>query len=307
MHRPPAEAVVNYEIACLCGRPLRGPRQRSQLIISCPSCGRKHFIFPISPWLPPAPAAIKPAGRLNLNRLLLGIVIGGALSMALVFLLLRPYLRRPEAGDASTAPADSHALLAEGERQLREGNVFLALKQLRAGLDQYSRHPQSLSRNESYRLKQLWRQTDLLAHLLDQPLEEILHQAMQHRSDEDWDTKFQHYRGRTLVFDDVLRRDAQGRPILAAYLVRAGDTEARVALEDLTLLRQLPLDPPRRWLFGVRLADCRREHGGIWVFRFEPDSVVLLSDEIAAAVCCPHPLDEELLAVLKRQDEWLQR
>jgi len=307
MLRLSAEAVVHYEIACLCGRPLRGPRQLSRQINSCPSCGRKHFIFPNSSWLAPAPAATRQAGRLNLKRLLLGIVLGGALAMALVFLLLRPYLRRPEAADASIATADSQALLAEGERQLREGNVFLALKQLSAGLDRYGRHPQSLSRDESYRLKQLWRETDLLAHLLDQPLEEILHQAMQHRSDEDWSTKFQHYRGRTLIFDDVLRRDAQGWPILASYVVRAGDIEARVALEDLTLLRQLPLDPPRRWLFGAHLANCRREHGGIWVFRFEPDSAVLLSDEIAAAVCCPHPLDEELLGLLKSQDEWLQR
>src|SRR5262249_45822948 len=102
MLRPSAEVVFNYEIACLCGRPLRGPRRLSQQIISCPSCGRKHFIFPNSPWLAPAPAATRQAGRLNLNRLLLGIVLGGALAMALVFLVLRPYLRRPEAADAST-------------------------------------------------------------------------------------------------------------------------------------------------------------------------------------------------------------
>src|SRR5262249_11310187 len=146
MLRPSAVAVVNYEIACLCGRPLRGPRQRSRQIISCPNCGQEHFIFPDSPWLAPAPATARQAGRLNLNRLLLGIVLGGALAMALVFLLLRPYLRRPEAADASSAPADSHALLADGERQLREGNVFLALEQLKAGLDQYNHHPQSLSR-----------------------------------------------------------------------------------------------------------------------------------------------------------------
>jgi hypothetical protein len=238
---------------------------------------------------------------------LLGIVLGGALAMVIIFLLLRPYLRRPTAGEVSSPRAESQALIAEGERQLREGNVFLAHQALRAGVDQYGRHPQTLSRDKGHRLEQLWRQTDLLSRLLDQPLEEILDQATHHRSEEEWNAKFQQYRGRALIFDDVLRRDAQGRPILGSYLVRAGDVEARIALEDLTLMRQLPLEPPRRWLFGARLADCRREHGGTWVFRFELDSAVLLSDQIVAAVCCPHPLDEELLGVLKRQEEWLRQ
>jgi len=305
--RPPAESVVQYEVSCSCGQVLRGYRQSSQQIISCPSCGRKRFVLPNSPWLALASPATRHPGLINLNRLLLGIVIGGASAMVLIFFLLRPYLRRPAAADASTAPADSRTLLAEGERHLREGNVFLALQQLSAGLDHFGQHPQTLSRKESRHLEQLWQQTDLLARLLDQPLEEILSQARQHRSDKEWSAKFQHYRGRTLIFDDLLRRDAQGQPTLASYVVRADHIEAHVALEDLTLLRQLPLDPPRRWLFGARLAACRREQGGIWVFRFEPDSAVLLSDEIAAAICCPHPLDEEMLAVLKRQEEWLRQ
>ncbi|HEY7424467.1 MAG TPA: hypothetical protein VH682_09585, partial [Gemmataceae bacterium] len=147
----------------------------------------------------------------------------------------------------------------------------------------------------------------LLAHLLDNPLEDILQQAMQHRDVEEWHAKFEDYRGRTVIFDDVLRQDAPGRPALSFYVVRAAEVEARVALEDLTLLRQLPLDPPRRWLFGARLASCRREEGGVWVFRFEPESAVLLTDEAAAAACCPGPLDDELREVLRRQDEWLPR
>ncbi len=296
------EASVPYEVSCPCGRLLQGQRQSTRQIVACPSCGRKRFIFPNSPWL--ASQTRRPTAqtaRLNLVRLLLLIVLGGALAMALIFLLVRPYLRR------SAQPDDSLALLAEGESRLRQGNVFLALKEFNAALEQRNRSGNSLSREGHHRLEQLWRQTDLLARLLDQPLEEILGQAKQHRNDEEWRAKFEHYRGRTVVFDDVLRRDVQDRLILGSYIVRVGDSEARVALEDLTLLRQLPLDPPRRWLFGARLADCRRETGGVWVFRFEPDSAVLFSDEIAAAVCCPGPLDEELLAVLKRQDEWLRR
>jgi len=302
MHRPAAEELVPYEVSCACGRLLRGQRQSVRQIISCPDCGWKRFILPNSPWLAPATSVpASPAGRLNLKRLLLFMVLGGALGMTLIFWLIRPYLRRPE------APSDSRVPLAEAEHQLRQGNAFLALKSLNDALQQRGRHANALSREEHHRLEQLWRQTDLLARLLDQPLEEIVHQAKQHRSDEEWRAKFEQYRGRSVVFDDVLRRDLEDRPTLGSYVVSAGDTEARVALEDLILLRQLPLEPPRRWLFGARLADCRRETGGTWVFRFEPDSAVLFSDEIAAAVCCPAPLDEELLGVIKRQDEWLRR
>lgn len=302
MRRPAAECAAFYEVSCACGLVLRGQRQRAPQTISCSSCGQKHFIFPTSSW--PAPGTQAPpskATRLNLFGLLLVIVLGGALAMGLIFLLVRPYLRRP------TTAENSRALRLEGERQLSQGNVFLALKELNAALEQRDRNPNLLRREEHQRLEQLWRQTDLLARLLDLPLEEILHQARQHRNDEEWRAKFEHYRRRAVVFDDLLRRDAVGRPMLGSYVVCDGDLEARVALEDLTLLRQLPLDPPRRWLFGARLSGCGRENGGRWVFHFDPDSAVLLSDESAAAACCPAPLDAELLSVLKRQHEWLRQ
>lgn len=301
------EEVFSYDVTCSCGRLQRGQRKSSGQIISCPGCGRRRFILPKSPWLAPAAAPAGQTARVYLFRLLLVIVLGGATTMVLIFVLARPYLRRPTAAEGLSLPGDCRSLLADGERQLREGNLFLALKELNAALEQYGRQPQALSRAEHHQLVQLQRQTDLLAHLLDRPLEDIAQQAMQHRNDEEWNEKFRNYRGRSVVFDDVLRRDAESRPSLATYVVRVGDREARVALEDLILLRQLPIDPPRRWLFGARLANCRREGGGIWVFRFDPESGVLLSDESAAAACCPQPLDAELLDVLKRQDEWLRR
>lgn len=295
------EMLVPFEVSCSCGRSLRGRRQPAPQIIRCPNCGRKCFILPNSPWPAPGGETVgRQSSPLNLRGLLLAIALGGALAMGLIFLLVRPYLRR------SVTPVDARALVQTGVYQLREGNVHLALKELNAALAQCNRHPDALTREEHRRLEQLHRQTNLLAQLLDQPLEEIVLQAMQHRSDEEWREKFAHYRGRTVVFDDVLRRDARGRLVLGYYRIRAAGVEARVALEDLALLRQLPLDPPCRCLFGVRLADCRREEGGIWTLRFEPDSAVLLTDESAAAACCPLPLEEELRAVLKRQDEWLR-
>lgn len=298
----------HYEVSCRCGQPLRGDRQRARQIVRCPSCGRKRLVLPSSPWLTPAENSgrLRSSARLNLRSLLLAIFAGGVLAMGVSFLLVRPYLRRPGTTADAASVQDARALLQAGEHQLREGNIRLADKELNAAITQHTAHPDALNREEHHHLQQLRRQTDLLSRLLDQPLEEIVRQAMQHRSDEEWREKFVHYRGRTVVFDDVLRRDMQGRLALGFYVVRVEEATARVALEDLTLLRQLPLDPSRRWLFGARLASCQREEGGNWVLRFEPDSGVLLTDENVAAACCPRPLEKELLDVLKRQNEWLK-
>jgi hypothetical protein len=240
--------------------------------------------------------------------LLLVVVAGGVAAMGLIFFAVKPYLRRVDPATAIPTPAaDLRARMEAGQRQLREGNVHLAAEILRAALEARQRNPDALGREELHRLHHLHRQCDLLARLLDRSLEEILQQALHHRDDDEWRAKFMDYQGRTVVFDDVLRRDAEGRPVLTSYVVQAGEVKARIALEDLSLLRQLPLEPPQRALFGAALASCRREEGGVWVVRFEPDSAVLLTDEDAAAACCPPPLDADLRAVLARQAEWLKR
>lgn len=303
MPRAPSENSVAYEVVCECGQTLRGSRQGTHQIICCTTCGRKRFILPSSPWLKPRIERVPT--RLNLRRFFLVIVVGGVVAMGLCLLLIRPYLRRTGASTA-TLTGDIHFQLQAGKQQLREGNVFLALSELNAAFAHYSRYPNSLSSEQGEDLQQLLRQTDLLSRLLDLPLEEILVQAMQHRSAEEWTEKFTQYQGRTVIFDDVLRRDGQGRLVLGFYTVRAAGVEAKVALEDLTLLRRLPLDTAMRCLFGARLENCRREEGGIWVFRFDPNSAVLLTEEDAAAVFCPLPLNEELRGVLKRQKEWLR-
>jgi hypothetical protein len=305
MRRPSPEGIVPYEVTCLCGRSLRGRRQQVHQIIACPSCGRQRFILPSSPWL--APAVVMQPTRLNIRCFLVAVVLGGFLAMGLCLVLLRPYLRRSTASaDGSTSTRDARAQLEAGQQELRNGNIFLALSELNVALEQSARNPDALDRPQLEHLQQLHRQTDLLTHLLDHPLEEIVLQATQHRSEEEWTAKLSHYRGRTVIFDDVLRRDGQGRPALGGYAVQVAGVEARVALEDLTLLRRLPLEPPIRCLFGARLASCRREDGGIWVFRFDPDSAVLFTDESAASAGYPLPLDKELLGVLERQKKWLR-
>ena len=45
----------------------------------------------------------------------------------------------------------------------------------------------------------------------------------------------------------------------------------------------------------------------MWVIRFEPNSAVLLTDEGATAACYPGPMDAELQALLRRQEESLPK
>jgi hypothetical protein len=192
-----------------------------------------------------------------------------------------------------------------GQRSLAEGNFRLARRALDEAVAARARRPDLLAGAEYRQLDQLRRQADLLARLSPRSLEEILRQAALVRDPDEWEAQFSDYRGRTVLFDDVVARDTKGRPALAFYAVRVNDETARVALEDLTLLEYLPLDPPQRMLLGARLSRCGREEGGAWVVRLEPDSAVLLTDPGAAAAACPAPAETDLAEVLRRQERWL--
>ena len=95
-------------------------------------------------------------------------------------------------------------------------------------------------------------------------------------------------------------------PLLANHVVEVEGTTVRLALEDLVLLRDLPLDAEPRVIFGARLARCAREEGGTWVVRFEPDSGVLLTDAGAVEACFPAAMDERLRETLVRQKGWVE-
>jgi len=126
------------------------------------------------------------------------------------------------------------------------------------------------------------------------------------RSPDEWALQFEEeYRGRSLVFDDAVRRDDRGRPALTDPVAPLEAEAARAALEDLVLLHDLPLDDGPRLVFGARLAGCEREAGGGWVIRFERDSGVLLTDLDAVVAAMTRPPDEGLRRVLARQQKWL--
>jgi hypothetical protein len=212
------------------------------------------------------------------------------------------FLPRPGAVVARHSPEQSRDAAESGKRALIDGNFFLAERELTLAVRVASG---GRTTAELRQLDQLHRQADLLARLHGRSLQEVLAEALPLRSDDEWKERFRaEHAGKAVVFDDVVVRDSAGRPVLAVYRVQVGNEKARVALEDLTLLKRLPLDPPSRMLFGGRLADLVRENGGSWAFHFEPDSGVLLTDPGAVTALVGLP-DGDLMEVLRRQQQWV--
>jgi hypothetical protein len=307
-------AVVPFEVACACGQAVRGARKRRHQVLPCPRCGGAVFVLPRSPWPPVADTAAAPASApaAAARSPWLMPAVAGAVCLAVLlvlFLLALPLLSRhpPQGQSEELSPAQRLAAATDaGQRALADGNYRLALREFNAAVDLRDRHPGLLAPAEARRLTQWQRQSDLLARLLSRSLQEIVQEAALLRDPDEWQAKFtDDYRGRSVVFDDVVRRDAGGRPALSTYAVVVNKETVRLALEDVQLLQTLPLQPPARLLFGARLAGCAREEGGGWVIHFEADSGVLLTDPGAAASCSPAPLGRELEEVLRRQEEWL--
>jgi hypothetical protein len=312
--RPAAGPPEPFAVACECGGTVSGLRQARPQTLRCPLCARPLFVLPRSRWPLPAgerppdtPAPPPPTNKRP--RPWRMPLLAGAVTLALVvaaFLVLLPLLVRPT---QEQEPRDRQAaeqvrkLQASARRALREGKYHQAFKDADAAKELSDRDPDALPRDERRDVAQLWRQSDLLARLLDVPLQEIVKQASLAPED-DWEPRFRElYRGRAVLFDDRLRYDGVGRPALNTYEVRLGDERVRLAVDDLKVLSHLPLDPPPRVLFGARLAKVGREQGA-WVVRFDPDSGVLFTDP-DAALCVP--ADDELRAVLERQAEWLKK
>jgi hypothetical protein len=238
-----------------------------------------------------------------LGRLVVVAVAAAITGMIAVYLTLKPYLARgPDDSGSPTAALEVPDSLASARQALAGGNFRTARQILEAA--QEARPPRRGS-SEERELRRLHRQADLLARLLSLSLQELLHQGLRVNDDQEWQQIFrERYAGQSVLFEDMVRRDARGRPELANYVVSADRTIARLGLEDLTLWQRVPLDSPLRVLFGARLKGLSREEGGTWVVRFEPDSGVLLTDSVAAAAVCPAPLSRELQEVLRRQAEW---
>jgi hypothetical protein len=308
---------VHYEVMCVCGELQRGARRRQFQVVACANCGRHLFVLPRSPRdgsddLSDS-ALTLPAARARLRWWGLPLLVGAgsALLAVTVFLAARPHLQRgkssPEQPDGGGAPQDLWGMAETAQRLMGQGKFHLARAAFADVVRGRDLHPDRLSPAQHRRLNQWQRQADLLARLAPVPLEEVVRQCTLERDPAEGLAFFaENFRGRTYVFDDVVRPDVEGRPALG-YVVKlkGSDVPVRLALEDLDELRDLPLDDAPRLIFGARLAGCDREGEGRWVVRFAPNSGVLLTDVEAAEAASSRSLDPGLKDVLARQQRWL--
>jgi hypothetical protein len=235
-------------------------------------------------------------------------LIAGLTTLAVTvtaFLLVWPYLNRSSTKPGPAVPAARKQLdqfIDEGRRALADGTFPLALEKFRAAVELRQRSPDLLDSTENRRLNQLYWQSDVLARLVEPTLKQLIKKANDCDTEAGWQAMCRlKYRGNWIVFDEVVER-RQGQPVMRQGAeVRANRVRGRVALGDLTLLGQLPLEPPQRWLFAARLASVTRD-GEEWVVHLEPDSGILLTD--ADAVTAWNPAlrkDPQLGEVLERQ------
>jgi len=295
---------VSYQMLCQCGRALAGARQRRHQVVPCPGCGRAVFVLPRSAFAPAEETPARPARRWWRGPLLAGA--GCLVLLFLAFVLVLPWLVRPRPTEQNEEEFDLNAHLDKGRRQMGQGKFRLARQTLFEAVRRRDRDPAALTAAQHRELNQLYRQADLLARLASFTGSDLVRQARLARGPDEWALQFEEdYRGRSFVFDDVVRRDERGRPVLKGMIAPLEAEAARAALEDLEILNDLPLDDGPRLVFGARLAGCEREAGGGWVVRFERDSGVLLTDLGAVVAAMTRPPDEGLKQVLARQQKWL--
>ena len=304
-----------FEVACVCGETARGFRLVHHQVLGCVRCGQAVFVLPSSPLpllddeptrsQPSNPTAPTPKFSTWRRPLLAGGIT--LVAVILLFVLLLNFLGRTPQPTASSPAADElNRHLAQGEAALAEGSFARAVDELGKARELRDRG-QSMSLADGRRLQQLYRQADLLSGLLSDSLQTIVQQAVGSRRDEgEWQRQFaDRYKGKAVIFDAEVRRDAAGELHLD-YLLQIPQTKARIDLQSLKLLRTLPLDQPRRLLFGARLESVVLEPEDTWVIRFDAESGVLMTDANAVAAC-GLPEDEDSREVLRRQVEWLSQ
>jgi hypothetical protein len=305
---------LTYDVNCACGRLVSGQRLRAHQVVACPSCGRTHFVFPLGPWAEGVGAHGKGGAFRSVGRLPLVLVIVGLVLALAALPLVWSSLKRPATpDDRATTPERIREAMQAARQALADGKYQLALRTLDAALADRDRQPEALAPVQHRHLNQLHRQADLLARLSILSLEEIARRASRVRDPAERRAEFDfHHRGKSVVFDSFIGADPRGRPVLRGYKVRIEDEPVRIALEELNLFQGRLLEPPRRFLFGGRLAECELEEGGTWVIRFEPGSGVLLTDAGAVKALLPGPWAQEqerkeFEELLQGQQAWVDK
>jgi hypothetical protein len=112
------------------------------------------------------------------------------------------------------------------------------------------------------------------------------------------------YQGKSVVLDlEVVR--AQDGHIRHSYQVLPAGEEAHLEFDGLQLLKSLPLDSPRRLIFGARLQEVVGDPRGGWLVRLDPMSGVLLTDADGARLCCHALAEAGARQVLQEQRAWV--
>jgi hypothetical protein len=309
----PAPAEPPAAVGCPCGRTLTVLRQDRHQVLPCPACGRPVFVLPRSPLPPveaaaPSPAPARPAPAGPRWRFWIRPLAAAAATLALIAVALAalwPLVSRQAGPAAAPAAATDPALdyqIFEGRRALNEG-AFQVASRLLGDARARAELPRSRLPTDQRRQLVRWhRQAALLAELLTEPLADVVTHAQQ-LPEREWRELFPvRYRLRGVVFDCTVRRDAAGQ-VATDWEESAGGRPVRIAFGGLTLLQRLPLQEPQRLLFGARLAEVRQGEAG-WLVEFDPDSGVLLT-EPGVFTGTPLPPDPEVVAVMKRQESWL--
>jgi hypothetical protein len=250
---------------------------------------------------------------LRIGTLLATAVLGGLAAMVAIFFLVRalvgPEEKAPGQAQEMNGAEPLQVKIASAKKALHEGSFSLAADLFNEAVRMRDACPGAISLEENRQLNQWQRQSELLAGELRSTLEEVLRAADESRNDEAWNAEFKRaYLNRRVIFDDVVGVNQHGEPALRNDTIKLPGVSGRVELDGLELLDHLPLQPPRRWLFGASLASLTQEPGAVWVFRFKPDSGVLLTDRHAVLAWRKElGKDAEFDELMERQDAALYR
>jgi len=296
-------AAAVYRIDCPCGGELTGSRLARHQVVKCPRCQRQRFVLPCSPFpaVETATSSSVPPMVTPLARRFWLLPVGAALLTGMLLWILGTLFlahstqqadHRPRPDDVS--PAER---LTRVEASMRQGHFRLAAQEFEAASQSFLK---SASPRERHRWTQLGREASVYADLLAEPIEVLLEHAL-HTSEEEWLAEFTaRYRGRAVLFDAHVWRDASG--VRTDYEAVVGEKVAQLVLDELDFVKQIERGDAVRVIFAARLAGIKREPPGPrWVVRFQPGSDVLLTDATAAALCCPPLAEADSLEVLRRQ------
>jgi hypothetical protein len=306
----PSATPTTFAVECTCGTWARGNREAQPQVLTCAGCGRPVFVFPAAASVFGSAAVPPPVAPWRSRvRYWLPPVAAAVLAVAVIGFVIAAIVRGHRPADAADADiSEIKAINVLGDRlsaarvALEEGSYRLARTELDNARKLWDRHPRALGAEQARQLNRWRRQADLLADLLPESAAEILNHSVG-RADKEWDAIFQErYASKSLVLDTRVYRDAAAHYHVDYHLEAAGAV-GEWEFDQLKLFERLPLQQPQRLFFGFRLRAIRRLSRDRWSVVPEPDSGVLLSDQLMLTGLSV-PQDEELYDVMRRQMKW---